>query len=96
VSASVAGWVEVLLLRRSLNARIGWTGLPAAYSATLWLLATLAAAVGWGVRLVIPPLHPVIVAAAILGPYGTLFVGGALWRGLPEASALLRRIRSRS
>ena len=96
VSASAAGWVELLLLRRSLNARIGRTGAPAAYIATLWLLGIVAAAVGWGVRVVIPPLHPAIAAAAILVPYGALFVGGALWRGIPEATALAGRLRPRS
>jgi putative peptidoglycan lipid II flippase len=38
-SAGVAGWVEMLLLRRTLNARIGQTGLPASYVSTLWLAA---------------------------------------------------------
>src|SRR5207247_7113439 len=32
-SAGIAGWVEMLLLRRTLNDRIGPTGLPAAYVA---------------------------------------------------------------
>src|SRR5205823_2258645 len=38
-SAGIAGWVEMLLLRRTLNARIGRTGLAAAYLAKLWLSA---------------------------------------------------------
>ena len=33
-SAGIAGWVEMLLLRATLNARIGRTGLPAAYVAS--------------------------------------------------------------
>src|SRR5206468_3358182 len=35
-SAGMAGWVEMLLLRRTLNARIGRTGLPADYVIKLW------------------------------------------------------------
>jgi putative peptidoglycan lipid II flippase len=93
VSASVAGWVELLLLRRSLAARLGPTGLAPVYVLTLWLLAIGAAAAAWGVRLVLPPIHPAIAAAAILGPYGVLFIGGAALRGTPEARALLWRIR---
>jgi putative peptidoglycan lipid II flippase len=93
VSASVAGWVELLLLRRSLNGRIGRTGLPAAYASTLWLLGTAAAAAAWGVRIVLPPIHPAIAAAAILGPFGALYLGGAMMRGIPEATTLLRRFR---
>jgi hypothetical protein len=45
------------------------------------------------VRIVLPPIHPAIAAAAILGPYGVLFIGGAALRGTPEARALLWRIR---
>src|SRR6185436_13927976 len=35
-SAGVAGWVEMLMLRRTMNARIGKTGLPVSYVAKLW------------------------------------------------------------
>ena len=38
-SAGIAGWVEMLLLRRTMNARIGKTGLPASYVAKLWTAA---------------------------------------------------------
>jgi putative peptidoglycan lipid II flippase len=95
VSASLAGWLELLLLRRALNARIGPTGLPAPYVATLWLLGIVAAAAAWGVRMVIPAMHPAIAAALVLGPYGIVYIGGAMMRGLPEARALLRRVRPR-
>jgi putative peptidoglycan lipid II flippase len=95
VSASLAGWLELLLLRRALNARIGPTGLPAAYVASLWLLGIVAAAAAWGVRMVIPAMHPAITAALVLGPYGIVYIGGATMRGLPEAHALLRRVRPR-
>src|SRR3712207_582512 len=35
-AASTAGWVELLLLRRSLNRRIGETGLPFSVGLRLW------------------------------------------------------------
>jgi putative peptidoglycan lipid II flippase len=95
IAASLAGWIELLLLRRALNARIGQTGLPAPYVATLWLLGILGAAAAWGVRVVLPPIHPALAAAAILGPYGIVYVGGALLRGIPEASALVHRVARR-
>ena len=47
-SAGIAGWVEMLLLRRTLNRRIGHTGLPASYLARLWIAAGSAAGVGVG------------------------------------------------
>jgi putative peptidoglycan lipid II flippase len=51
VSASLAAWVELLLLRRSLNARVGPTGLTVGYLATLWGAAGAAAVAAWGLTL---------------------------------------------
>ena len=48
VASGIAGWAEFVLLRRSLNRRIGHTGLPLPYAAKLWLGALLGAALGWG------------------------------------------------
>src|ERR1044071_1064338 len=42
-SAGIAGWIEFVLLRSSLNKRIGNTGLPIVYSAKLWLGALISA-----------------------------------------------------
>jgi putative peptidoglycan lipid II flippase len=50
-SAGVAGWVEFALLRRTLNGRIGRTGLPAALLAKLWISAAVAAGAAWAVKL---------------------------------------------
>ncbi len=92
VSASVAAWLELLLLRRALNRRIGVTSLAPAYLITLWSLGLAAAAAAWGVRIVLPPLHPALAAMAILGPYGLLFLGGAVLVRVPEADAFVRRL----
>ena len=43
-SAGVAGWVEFWLLRRTLNRRIGPTGLPRSLVAKLWAAAAAGAA----------------------------------------------------
>ena len=58
-SAGVAGWVEFALLRRTLNARIGATGVPASLIARLWASAAVGAAAAWGIKLAIGnPEHP--------------------------------------
>ena len=72
-SAGLAGWVEMLLLRTTLNARIGRTGLPAAYVSKLWAAAAAGAAVAWAIKLAIPPVHPIVTAILVLGPYGVVF-----------------------
>jgi putative peptidoglycan lipid II flippase len=91
-SAGLAGWVEMLLLRASLNDRIGRTGLPVAYVAKLWTAAAAGAAVAWAVRLAIPALHPVITAMLVLGPYGVIFFVMTFALRIPEARTALMRV----
>jgi putative peptidoglycan lipid II flippase len=90
-SAGVAGWVEFVLLRRSLNRRIGWTGLPVSFVAKLWLGALLAAGAAWGIRLLVGERHPAIIAALVLIPYGLLYFGITFAMKLPEAQSLVGR-----
>ena len=94
-SAGIAGWVEMLLLRSTLNARIGRTGLPASYVAQLWGSAIAGAAVAWGVKIAIPPLHPIVTAIAVLGPYGIVFIAATLLLRIPEARTALARVSRR-
>jgi len=94
-SAGVAGWVEMLMLRSTLNARIGRTGLPVDYVAKLWASAAAGAAAAWGMKLTLPTLHPVIAAIAILGPYGAVFFAGTFALRIPEASNAIARIARR-
>jgi putative peptidoglycan lipid II flippase len=92
-SAGIAGWVEMFLLRSTLNARIGRTGLPASYVAQLWGSAIAAAAIGWGVKIALPPMHPVFAAAFVLGAYGVLYFGVTLALRVPEAASAFARLR---
>src|SRR5262252_9223350 len=92
-SAGVAGWVEMLLLRRTLNTRIGRTGLPSRYVIQLWSAAATGAAVAWAVKLALPPIHPLFAALLILGPYGVTFFASTWLLKIPEATTALRRLR---
>jgi putative peptidoglycan lipid II flippase len=95
-SAGVAGWVEFTLLRRTMNRRIGQTGLPASLVAKLWTSAALAAAAGWGVKLALGNRHPLIFGALIIGTYGAIYFAAAYLLGVEECRGALRRIlRSR-
>jgi putative peptidoglycan lipid II flippase len=91
-SAGVAGWVEFTLLRRTLNARIGATGLPAPLVARLWASAALAAGAAWAVKLTIGHHHPIAVAVPILGAYGVVYFGAAYAFGVEECVRTLRRV----
>ena len=92
-SAGIAGWVEMLMLRRTLNSRIGDTGLDFGYVAKLWTAALAGTAVAWVIKLALPSVHPAVAAVAILGPYGLVFLASTVVMGLPEASSALSRLR---
>jgi putative peptidoglycan lipid II flippase len=83
----------MLLLRSTLNARIGRTGLPAEYVAQLWGSAIAGAAVAWGVKILLPPVHPILTAVAVLGPYGLVFLAMTVALRIPEARTALARVR---
>jgi putative peptidoglycan lipid II flippase len=90
-SASVAAWVEFVLLRRTLNRRIGRTGLPGSYLAKLWFSALLGASVGWALKWTIGPLHPVPVAALVLGSYGVTYFVITYALRIAESRTVIRR-----
>ena len=90
-SAGVAGWIEFALLRRSLNRRIGRTGLATIYVGKLWAGAVVGAAVGWGIKLALPALHPIIVAGLVLVPYGLIYFGVTALLKIGESKAVFNR-----
>jgi putative peptidoglycan lipid II flippase len=94
-SAGVAGWIEFVLLRRRLNARLGPTGLPLALQAKLWVSAALAAAAGWAVKWTIGQRNPILAAILILSPYAAIYFGMAYVLRVEECAGLLRRVRRR-
>jgi len=90
-SAGVAGWIEFALLRRTLNKRIGRTGLAPSYVTRLWIGAGAGAAVAWALKLILPPLHPLPLAIVVLGGYGvTYFLVTAMFQ-IPEARGVIVR-----
>jgi putative peptidoglycan lipid II flippase len=90
-SAGVAGWIEFLLLRRRLNGRLGRTGLPLPFAMKLWLSAALCAALAFALKLALGGLHPIILAALVLTPYGLLYFALTSAWGLPEARQVINR-----
>jgi peptidoglycan biosynthesis protein MviN/MurJ (putative lipid II flippase) len=91
LAASVAGWVELILLRRALSRRIGSILLDAAYAGRCWAAATAAAAVGVGVWLTLRPSHPAAAAVVVVAVYGAAYFGVAAALGIDRARRMLRR-----
>jgi putative peptidoglycan lipid II flippase len=91
-SAGLAGWIEFALLRRSLNKRIGKTGLPLGYVLKLWLAAAIGAGVGWAIKLTIGIHHPAIIAALVLVPYGLIYFAITAVLKVPELNSVVGRL----
>ena len=94
-SSGIAAWVEFTLLRRTMNRRIGSTGLPLGFTARLLIASICAAAAAWSVKLALGTLHPIVAAAAILAPYGLVYFALAAALRIDEVRSLVRRLRVR-
>ena len=95
LGSGLAGWLEMLLLRRALNARVGKTGLPASFSLRVWGAALGAAAAGFGVKLAFARLGPVLLGALVCGAFAGAYALLALALRVPEATALAASLRRR-
>jgi putative peptidoglycan lipid II flippase len=89
ISAGVSSWVEFTLLRRTLNRRIGRTGVPVMYLVKGWTAALVAAGIGRALLFVLGQRNPILLAVLVLGPYGTIYFAGAFALGLSEVRALI-------
>jgi putative peptidoglycan lipid II flippase len=94
-SAGISAWVEFTLLRRTLNARIGRTGLSASLVSRLWLAAAMAAAAAWGVRILVGPRASIVLAVLTLVPYGAVYFAVTAGLGVPEVRTVFGRVMRR-
>ncbi|MGD0659121.1 MAG: murein biosynthesis integral membrane protein MurJ [Syntrophorhabdales bacterium] len=94
-SAGIAAWLEFALLRHSLKVRIGTTGLAATFVLKLWVAAAAGAGAGWAAKLSLswPSHHPIGPAAVVLCLYCLVYFAVASALRVPEAAALLQRVR---
>jgi len=93
LASSLAGWVELTLLRARLNARLGRTGVETGFVMKLVVAALASGAVGYGLKLAVGGMHRLIIASVVLGGFGVLYFGLAMVLRIPEANGLLRRLR---
>ena len=93
LASSLAGWIELLLLRARLNGRIGSTSVPATLTLRLLVAALVAGAAAFALHAALPELHRVLVAGVVLPAYGLIYFGLALMQRVPEARELARRLR---
>jgi putative peptidoglycan lipid II flippase len=96
-TAGLAGWLEFLLLKRSLSARVGEAALPAPLLLRLWGSAALAGAAGVLVRegclQFAVPGGPIVRAGMVFGVFGVVYLAATLAFGVSEARSVARRLR---
>ena len=93
ISAGIASWLEFVLLRRTLDRRIGNSGVPPVYLLKLWVAAFLAAAAGLLIHHSLATHSPILRALLVLGAYGVLYFAFTIAFGLAEAREGLERGR---
>ena len=95
LASALAGILEYLLLRRSLQRRIGPAALPGGFLVPVWGAAVLGAGAAWLLRAAAPVQHPVIGAIFLLGTFGAVYLGATYAAGVPEARGAAARLRRR-
>jgi hypothetical protein len=60
----------------------------------MFIAAGLAAAAGWGVRWLLPEVHPILLAICVFLPFGAVYFGSAAALRLEEISGVATRARN--
>ncbi len=95
LASGLAAMMEYILLRKTLNRRIGLTHLPAPLLFRLWGSAILAALLSWLIRGMIGQFHPFLMALLILLPFGLIYLFLTTLLSVPEARALVQKFLNR-
>ena len=92
-SAGIAGWLEFALLRRGMHRRIGIVPADGSRIVRLWLVAIVAAAIGYGIKRVLPFQKPLLVGPCVLIPYAALYLAITQQMGIASMGTLNRLLR---
>ena len=92
-SAGIAGWLEFALLRRGMHRRIGVVPSGWPRIVRLWLVAILAAVIGYGLKRVLPFHKPLLIGPCVLIPYAALYLAITQWMGIASMGPLNRLLR---
>jgi putative peptidoglycan lipid II flippase len=92
-SAGIAGWLEFALLRRGMHRRIGDVPAGGGRILRLWLVAILAAAIGYGIKRVLPFHNALLIGPCVLIPYVGVYGAITQWMGIASMGSLNRLLR---
>ena len=89
-SAGIAGWLEFILLRRSLHREIGAIPGSRGRIARLWSVAIVSALLCVGIKLLLPLHNSILIGLCVLLPYGGIYVGVTRWMGIASLGGFSR------
>jgi putative peptidoglycan lipid II flippase len=94
-SSGFAAWIEFLLLRRWLGARIGKVPIPTKLALGALAAAALAGAAGSGAAYAVTSLGGKSWAAALVAipAFGVIYLAAMMLARVPETSTFTRRLR---
>ena len=92
-SAGIAGWIEYLLLRRSLLRRADRFTPPKHLTLRLWSAAIISAALVFPLKFGWLGAHPIMAGIVILPLYGLLYLGLSILMKVKEAQLLTRHFQ---
>jgi putative peptidoglycan lipid II flippase len=93
LGSGIAGWVEFVLLRRAVTARIGSVATDWWHLARLWLAAGAGAGAAWAGQTLLP--GGMIWWIAVLAVYGLTYLLATVWLGVPMVGTLRPRFGRR-
>lgn len=93
LASSLGGWIEYLLLRKSLRERIGRAEIKGMLLLKLLIAASIAGAVGWVSLRIFSHFLPIIRAIFVFLPFGIVYFALTALMGVPQVSSLLARVR---
>src|SRR5215203_2220155 len=95
LASGFGAWMELYQLRRALRRRLPEFELPWREDARMVLIALAAALPGAAVWWLLPPLHPIVKAAVVLGAYGVSYLLVARLAGVEEVEAFVGGLKRR-
>jgi putative peptidoglycan lipid II flippase len=95
-SAGMAGWIEFYFLRKTLNKRIGRTGLSVPYQLKLWAVALVSAVIAFSGKWFLDNYgHIIFRAIVVLSIYGFLYFALGYVLKVEQARELVNKVKRR-
>lgn len=97
ISGGLAAWIEFYFLRKSLNKKIGNTGLSMEFQFAVWMVALFSALAAFSLNYFVLPvsLHVILRAVMALGLFGVIYFSLGYALKIEQAHQLIQKVLNR-